>query len=161
MIVNKLAEHKTAAEKEIAFKTARKNGERAWRSNGKSVSLKRVRIENVEFIAGLWRVQNPFPYKVQNVRNTDFVLYDKLPNKEKNLFEFYRAAQVAYNCYGPFVLSGSDKVVARYTTDDKVYWSYGNTVEQARAFLGIRLYDEYMGLIHSVACQNCDQRQKK
>ena len=50
MIVNKLAEHKTAAEKEIAFKTARKNGERAWRSNGKSVSLKRVRIENVEFI---------------------------------------------------------------------------------------------------------------
>lgn len=161
MITNELSAHKTVAEKEAAFKAARKNGERAWRSNGRSISLKRVRMENVEYIAGLWRVQNPFPYEIQHVRNADFVLHDKLPNKEKNLFEFYKASQVCCNCYGYFMVPESNKIVAKYTTDAQTYWSYGNSIEQARAFLGIRLYDEYMDLIHSAACQNCAQRQKK
>ena len=51
--------------------------------------------------------------------------------------------------------------VAKYTTDQGTYWSYGNTIEQARAFLGIKLYDEYMDLIHTHACKNQFAHQKK
>lgn len=29
--------------------------------------------------------------------------------------------------------------------------AYGQTIEQARAFLGIKMYDEYQDLIHSAA----------
>ena len=61
---------------------------------------------------------------------------------------------VGLNCYGRFIVGGPEVIVAKYDTDRGTYWSYGPTLEQARAFLGIKLYDEYMDLIHSVACKN-------
>lgn len=139
----------------------RRAGVLAYKSDGTTVPLESVKLSNVEFVAGLWRVQNPFPHKIQEVRGTKFVLTERLPHIEKNLFEFYRASMVSENCYGPFITPGATHVVAKYITDHGAYWSYGNTIEQARAFLGIRLYDEYMDLIHSVACRNTLTRDQK
>ena len=139
----------------------RRAGVLAYKSDGTTVPLESVKLSNVEFVAGVWRVQNPFPYKIQEVRGTKFVLTERLPHIEKNLFEFYRASMVSENCYGKYI-SGSPKyIVAKYTTDHGTYWSYGDTIEQARAFLGIRLYDEYMDLIHAHACKKQLSRQKK
>lgn len=158
---NKFAQYKNLTEHTLKFITDQRNGDVAYAENGKCVPLWNLQPSDVEFVAGLWRIQNKFEHKIQNVRGSDFVLHDRLPNKEKNLFEFYRASLISCNCYGYFMVPGATKVVAKYTTDEQTYWSYGNSIEQARAFLGIRLYDEYMDLIHSVACQNCAQRQKK
>ena len=139
----------------------RRAGVLAYKSDGTTVPLESVKLSNVEFVAGLWRVQNPFPHKIQEVRGTKFVLTERLPHIEKNLFEFYRASMVSENCYGPFITPGATHVVAKYITDHGTYWSYGTTIEQARAFLGIKLYDEYMDLIHAHACKKQLSRQKK
>lgn len=138
----------------------RRAGVLAYKSDGTTVPLESVKLSNVEFVAGLWRVQEPFPHKIQEVRGAKFVLIERLPHVEKNLFEFYRASMVSENCYGPFIVPGTH-IVAKYTTDRGAYWSYGNTIEQARAFLGIKLYDEYMDLIHSVACRKTLVRGQK
>ena len=161
---NKLSEHKTLREKEVAYRGDCIKGARlamAYSSNGTTVPLVDVDISNVEFIGGLWRVQDKFPHKIQYVRGEPFVLQGRLARTERNHFEFYRAARVGYNCYGPYIVSNSPLVVAKYATDCQTYWAYGATVEQARAFLGIKLYDEYMDLIHAVACKNCNADRQK
>lgn len=140
--------------KELLFRIHCERGALAYSSDGNTRPLKNCDINNVKLIAGLWRVQNKFEHKIQNVRGKEFVLLEKINRTEKNLFEFYRAAMVATNCYGRFFVGGAEQIVAKYETDKQTYWSYGNTIEQARAFLGIRLYDEYSDLIHSVACQD-------
>ena len=163
MTRNKLATHKTIAEKERAYNDAIQNERSvmAYRSGDTKAPLINYPMNDVEFIGGLWRVQNQFPYEVQDVRDKQFVLGAKLPHQEKNLFEFYSAMMVSENCYGKSLSVGSKYIVAKYTTDNGTYWSYGTTIEQARAFLGIKLYDEYMDLIHAHACKKQLLRQKK
>lgn len=163
MMQNKLAEHKTFAEKETAYRRACLNSTNqvmAYHSDGGKEPLINVDVSRVEYIGGLWRVQNPMPRNIQTVRGCLFVLDAKLPRSESNHFEFYRAYRVATNCYGP-IISDVPMIVAKYVTDKNTYWSYGNTLEQARAFLGIKLYDEYQDLIHSVACASQKTHQKK
>lgn len=163
MTRNKLSNHKTLAEKERAYHRAcmdSANQAFAYYSDGHKAPLMNIDVSQVEFIAGLWRVQNPFPHNVQEVRGKLFTLSERLDYKEKNLFEFYRAYPVCENCYGAFVASEAH-IVAKYTTDKETYWAYGKTIEQARAFLGIKLYDEYMDQIHNIACKNTIARQKK
>ena len=106
MTRNKLATHKTIAEKQQAYNNAILCSHQkimAHRSDGTTIPLADVNISDVEFIAGLWRVQDSFPYKIQNVRDKSFVLHEKLDYQEKNLFEFYRASIVTQNCYGYFM----------------------------------------------------------
>ena len=152
---NKFATHKTIDEKKRAYRAACVDSKRqalAHRSDGTTVPLADVNVNDVEFIGGLWRLQNPFTYKIQDVRGIEFVLLNKLPHTEKTLFEFYRAAVVGENCYGRY-LTDTSYIVAKYTTDDGEFWGYGSTIEQARAFLGVKLYDEYKDLIHQHACR--------
>lgn len=160
-MLNKLATHQNIAEKSRDFVLARKNDECAMRSDGTKVPLKDIRFEDVEFVGGMWRVQNKFPHTIQHVRNRDFVLQERLPRQERNHFEFYKATMVGYNCYGPFLIENASRIVAKYDTKHGTYWSYGDTIEQARAFLGIKLYDEYQDLIHSVVCAVENVQQKK
>ena len=154
MMKNKLSTHKTPGEKLSQYHTDIANNTVAYRSNMTTVPLSKCPPETVEFIGGLWRVQDIFPHKIQEVRDDLFVLIERLPRQERNLFEFYRAQRVSQNCYGYHMVSGLSQIVAKYTTDKGTYWAYGSTVEQARAFLGIKLYDEYSDIIHSVACKN-------
>lgn len=164
MIQNKMSTHKTFAEKERAYHGDCVKGwtqVMAYRSNGTTIPLVSVDVSDVEFIGGLWRIQDKFPHKIQDVRGDPFVLFERIPRNERNHFEFYRAARVGYNCYGPYIVGGPTQIVAKYTTDNHTYWAYGATVEQARAFLGIKLYDEYMDLIHSVACKKSNPVNQK
>lgn len=151
---NPLAFHKSYDEKARAFQAAVSAATTATDDSGHTHPLGTLNIDDVEFISGAWRVQNKFPHKIQEVRGEEFVLTEKLNRTEKNLFDFYRARMVGLNCYGRFIVGGPEVIVAKYDTDRDTYWSYGPTLEQARAFLGIKLYDEYMDLIHSVACKN-------
>lgn len=112
--------------------------------------------DKVDKIGGCWRIQNQFPYKITRIRDKDMVLMKKLNRVENTLFEFWEAKLVGYNCYGPFVFENNevDYIVAKYETDNATYWGYGKTLESARAYLGIKIYDEYKDIIHAVACKN-------
>lgn len=154
IVKNKLATHKTPAEKRIAFDQARQNNECAVRSDLTQVPLKQLDMAQVEFIGGRWRVQNDFPYEIQTIRKREMVLLKKLPYQERMPFEYYAASAVSWNCHGPYIFPNPEYIVAKYTTDDGVFWGYGATIEKARAFLGIKLYDTYMDLIHAHACKN-------
>lgn len=158
---NKYSVHKNIADKTRDFVVARKQGGWALKSDGTRVPLTDVRFEEVEFISGRWCVQDTFPHTVQLIRDRELVLADKLSHAERIPFEYWRAYTVGENCFGYFLSSNPDTIVAKYETDDGVYWSYGKTIEQARAFLGIKLFDEYMDLIHATACKKTKQRQKK
>lgn len=149
----------TNDDKIYAYSTACLNGAVAHRPDYTTVPLKTLNPAQVEFIGGLWRVQTPCDYNVQNVRGKDLIIGARLPHQEKTFFEYYEASLLTFNCYGP-LKPCFDSVVAKYTTDHGTYWSYGRNIADARAFLGIRLYDEYMDLIHSVACQKTAQKSK-
>lgn len=158
---NKFAEHKNIADKTKDFVTARKNGGFAVGADGKPVPLTDVKFENVEFICGLWRIQESFPHTTQKVRDIEVVLAEKLSHTERIPFEYWRAYRIGENCYGRYLFAKPDVIVAKYETDNGTYWGYGNTIEQARAFLGIKLFDEHMDLIHAAACRNARNNQKK
>ncbi len=154
---NKFATHKTFEEKKYAYWKAcfdSRNQATAYRSDGSTTGLICVDVADVEFIGGLWRVQEPFPHKIQRIRDKDVVLAEKLPHIERIPFEYYCAYTIGENCYGKYLLAKPDLIVAKYQTDDGVYWGYGDTIEQARAFLGIKLFDEYMNVIHAAACRD-------
>lgn len=131
---------------------------KAVTENGHKITLgkKGAKLDDVDLVAGLWRVQKKFPYEIVRVRDIDVVLMDKIQHTESTNFEYWNAKLVGYNCYGPFIFSGKkhDFIVARYDTDQGSYWGYGQTIEAARAFLGLKLYDEYKDVIHSIACKN-------
>lgn len=159
---NSFTEHKTEKEKLAALNQAIKNNELAQRSDLTTLPLADFAKmpEKVEFVRGIWRVQDPFLYTIQEVRGMNFVLLEKMPHTEKTLFEFYKAKIVSENSYGRY-LADCQYIVAKYTTKDGEFWGYGRTIEQARAFLGVKLYDEYKHLIHAHACADREFGHKK
>ena len=151
MIRNSLSELKTDSQKVAAYIRDRHKKELvlAYKSDGTTVPLKEVRLKKVEFVGGLWRVQNDFPYTIENVRKKDFVIGNKLPYTERTLFDFYEAYSICENCYGKYKRSIPDYIVAKYDTNRGTYCAYGKTIEDARAYLGIKLYDEFQDVIHA------------
>ena len=114
--------------------------------------------ELVDKVGGVWRIQNKFPYEITRVRDKDMVLGKKLDRVENTLFEYYSAREVNYNCYGPFVFENNNYVVAKYETDNETLLGYGKTLEDARAYLGLKLYDEYKDVIHAIVCRSRTKR---
>ncbi|MBO4625892.1 MAG: hypothetical protein J5679_01280 [Alphaproteobacteria bacterium] len=153
---NPLDEYKNTRKKSAALLRAHENNVMAIDSRGNEKPIKDFEMNKLAFVAGLWRVQVNFPHEITRVRDKDMVLIEKLDHQETTLFEFYRAKLLGYNCYGPFVIKDSkyDYIVAKYVTDNKTYWAYGRTIEQARAFMGIKLYDEYKDVINTIACKD-------
>ena len=118
-------------------------------ANGTRMLLSSVGRTRVKFVAGLWRMQNThYGYNITQVRDKQFILGDKINHSEKNLFEYYYASEVSKNCYG-LMKPHFDYIVAKYDTDNGPMWSYGATIEQARAFLGIALFDKHIDMIHA------------
>lgn len=131
---------------------------KAFTSNGHTITLgdRGAKLENVDMVAGLWRVQKKFPHKITRVRDKDMVLMNKINHNENTKFEYWTAKQVDYNCYGPFITKGRnyDYIVSRCITDKGEFWGYGTTIESARAFLGLKIWDEYRDVIHdAVFCK--------
>ena len=151
--------YKTEQEKTQFYNNAKGYGACALDENNTYYPLYAFPQNEVDFIAGLWRVQRKFNKQIQMVRGKAFVLLGKIDKQEKNLFEYYSAATVGNNCYGLYSSMIPDYVVAKYDTDNGTLWSYGTTLEQARAFLGIALFDKHVDLIHAAERKNI-QRQK-
>lgn len=158
---NPLAPNWTSKEKKEHYDIAVTTGALAYRGNNTTVPLKTVAPGDVEFIGGLWRVQHKLHYDLFQIRDANFILGPRINVQEKNYFEYFQiASEPTYNCYGPIGAPIFNMVAARYKTNQGEFWSYGNTVPAARAFLGISLYDKYMDLIHSVACNQGRPRSK-
>ena len=126
---------------------------KAVTANGRKITLGKrgAKLENVDKVAGLWRIQTKFPHKITRVRDKDVVLIKKSKQKDSTNFKYWEAKVVGYNCHGPFIFSGEkpDLIVARYDTDDGPLWGYGATIEAARAFLGLKIWDKYKDVIHA------------
>lgn len=159
MIRNKLSKQ-SDAERRVAYDRDRLMQKKAFFRDGMSIFLDNIAVDRVEFIGGLWRVQDRFDHPIQVVRDREYVLGEKLNRIESNRFEYYRAMRVCNNCYGLSCGPEICDIVAKYETDNGTYWAYGDTIEQARAFLGIRLYDKYMDVIHTAECQKKLQNKK-
>lgn len=138
---------------------------KAITANGRRITLgkKGAKLENVDFVGGLWRVQKKFPYKITRVRDKDMVLMEKIQHTEKTNFNYWRAKLVGYNCYGPFIIEGNrnDFIVSRCVTDKGEFWGYGTTIESARAFLGLKIWDELRDVIHAAVFKNVSQNKIK
>ncbi len=146
--------YKNIEEKRIAFELGVEDGMNAYIGFKEYIPLgaRGAEFNDVEFIGGLWRVQKKFPYEITNVRDRQFVLLEKLPRTEKNKFEYYLAALATWGGTGCSAdVSHPDWIVAKYETPRGTFMSYGQTIEQARAFLAISIYDEYQDLIHGAA----------
>ena len=140
------------------YDTDSENGIYAYASNGNRVPLSKIGRGGVRFIAGAWRVQNVRGgLNVQVVRDKKFILGEILNIHEKNKFEYYRAAEYYENCYGVMEPVYS-YVVAKYDTDNGPIWGYGTSVEQARAFLGIALFDANIRIIHAASRSKLDKQ---
>lgn len=147
----------TVAEKRALYNRAIESGAVAYTGFQQSVPLGAPGAEfnDVEFIAGLWRVQNKFPYEITNVREKDFVLIKKLPHHERTNFEYYSAAALVWGGNGCSAdVKHPNWIVAKYETPHGVCWSYGRTIEEARAFMGIKLCDEFQDLFHTATFEN-------
>mgnify|MGYP007069881901 CR=1 FL=1 len=160
MATNPLAEYynpkksnkENAAAKRIAYNNALDAGAVAYIGFNEYEPLENFDFNDVEKTGGLWRVQHKIPYEITDVRDRQFVLVKKLPYAERTRFDFYAAASVVWGGAGASAdIAHPSWIVARYETPRGTYMSYGQTIEQARAFLGIRLYDEYQDLIHNAA----------
>ncbi|MBR4475814.1 MAG: hypothetical protein IKP05_04025 [Alphaproteobacteria bacterium] len=153
---NPLDEYKNTRKKSAALLRARENNEMAIDSHGNEKPVKDFKINQLAFVGGLWRIQEELPLPITRIRDKDMILTKKIDHTETTLFEFFRGKEVKYNCYGPFVIQDDkyDYIVAKYETDKKTYWSYGKSIEQARAFMGIKMYDEYKDVINTIACKN-------
>ncbi len=161
---NPLDEYKNSKEKSAALLRARENNLMAIDSNGNEKPVERfymgyeltfVDKNELAFVGGMWRIQDKLPLPITRVRGKDMILTKKIDHTEKTLFDFYRGKEVKYNCYGPFVIQDDkyDYIVAKYETDKEIYWAYGKSIEEARAFMGIKLYDEYKDVINTIACK--------
>lgn len=153
---NPLDEYKNSRIKSNKWQIACENNEMAINSENESLPVKNFKIKDLAFVAGLWRVQQKCSYKITRVRDKDMILMDKINHVENTLFEFWNAKEVVYNCYGICMSSNEkpDFIVAKYDTDKGTMLGYGQTLEQARAFLGLKLYDEYKDVINAIACAN-------
>jgi hypothetical protein len=151
MNFNPMDEYKDKAEKTKAWKNAVKNNIYAIDFMGNKYPVKDYSVEQLAFVAGLWRIQDKLPHEITHVRDRDFVLIKKLDYKENTLFDFYNAKHVSYNCYGPFILnvSETDYIVTKYETDKGAYLRLDKTLEDALKFC-----DEYNQLLNAVACKN-------
>ncbi len=146
--------YSTVAEKRVAYNRALSDGAVAYIGFNQTIPLGAPGAEfnEVEFIGGLWRVQKKFPYEITEVRDRQFVLVEKLPRTEKNKFEYYKAALATWGGTGCSAdILHPDWIVAKYETPRGTFMSYGQSIEQARAFLAISIYDEYQNLIHGAA----------
>lgn len=100
--------------------------------------------QNVDFIGGLWRVQNRFNHKITKIHDKEFVIGEKierskLPKEEIPIFDYYTAATLGLNCYG-YILGEFNHIVANC---GKV-WAYGKDIAMARSKLSGKVMDLIM-----------------
>ena len=157
-------------EKRIAFELSVEDGMNAYTGSGECIPLggPGAELNDVEYIAGLWVVQNKKLFDSVNVQERDFVLLDRLDRKEHTHFEFYSAASVNLGRYGlACSLKDKDYIVSKYETGRGTFYAYGcqlldgkpKALATARAQLAEQVYIAYKDLI--IADTSRAQKTKK
>ena len=161
---NPVPEGEARITKGVIFSVDEQNGVKAVAENRSAITLGKsgAKLEQVDRINGVWHIQNKFPHEITIVRKRDMVLLKKLDREEHTGFEFYTAKHVGYNCFGPFVSKGNgyDYIVAKCNTDRGPFWGYGKTMDDARAYLCLKLYDECQDAILGMLCSKIRKNQK-
>ena len=161
---NPVPEGEARITKGVIFSVDEQNGVKAVAENRSAITLGKsgAKLEQVDRINGVWHIQNKFPHEITCVRKKDMVLLKKLDREEHTGFEFYTAKHVGYNCFGPFVSKGNgyDYIVAKCNTDRGPFWGYGKTMDDARAYLCLKLYDECQDAILGMLCSKIRKNQK-
>ena len=150
MIRNSYSDLKTDTQKFAQYMRDKNKKETvyAYKSDGSRIPLNDCRLINLEHVAGLWRIQDEFPYEIEIVRGKPFVIGKKLPHTERTLFDFYEAFRVCENCYGKYLFKTEQNyIVAKTVTSRGTFSSYGKTIEDVRAYLGIKLCDVFQDVI--------------
>ncbi|MBR4507048.1 MAG: hypothetical protein IKP24_00775 [Alphaproteobacteria bacterium] len=125
-----------------------KNGVRAYSYDDVCMPLADVDLDKyiVKYIAGLWRMRTKpvKTYTITNVYDKRFVLGPEIKINERDEFNFkyYYAALEKYDLFG--VLEPTfDWYVARCNTKKGRMMRYGETREEARAFLRGAIMDAF------------------
>lgn len=158
-VVNDLADYgKDIAKKREKYNVDVDNRVYAYQKEGAPVLLREVDFNDVDFIGGVWRVQEPFDargYQMVEIRDKKFVLLNKLPRQERTKFEFYNAASVNWGAFG--LVSDFEPVfiIAKYDTNRGVFYSYRckltdpYALENARAHLAGKVLEAYQDLVEN------------
>ena len=80
---NPLAQYTTATEKHNLYTQSCATNTVAYKSDESRIPLRDVPEHNVEFIGGLWRVQDDFKYKITKIRDRKMILGQRIQHAEK------------------------------------------------------------------------------
>lgn len=147
--------YRNVAEKRAAYNLALDRHEFAYIDSQNYVRLGThgAEFNDVEYIAGLWRVQTKLGCDVIQIQDKEFVLLDRLNRKEHTDFEFYNAASVTWWAYGQTCGLTPDYIIAKYETNRGTFYAYGcrltdqNALSKARAHLAGKLFEAYQDII--------------
>ena len=115
----------------------------------------------VKYIAGLWRAREKptQDYTITTVYEKRFVLGPEIKVDERDDFNFkyYYAALVKYDLFG-VLMPDFNMYVAQCNTKQGVMMRYGQTREEARAFLRGAIMDTFAGDIASIVLGKYKQK---
>lgn len=120
----------------------------AYSYDGKRIPLTSVDLKKhlAKFIAGLWRFRDKPTknYKVVRVHDRNLILGKKLDIQERDdfKFEYYTASAEKYDLFGVLV-PDFNLYVAKCHTNKGIMLRYGETREDARAFLRGAIMDVF------------------
>lgn len=130
------------------YETDITKGVYAYSYNDERIPLTAVDLKNhlVKFIAGLWRFRDKPTknYNVVKVHDRNLILGEKLDIQERDdfNFEYYTASAAKYDIFGVLV-PNFNLYVAKCYTKKGVMLRYGETREDARAFLRGAIMDVF------------------
>ncbi|MDL2295350.1 hypothetical protein LJC18_00850 [Lachnospiraceae bacterium OttesenSCG-928-E19] len=148
-IPNPLIELKDKCKKDKYWIDVNNPDVRAMHASGDSERLGKLLIDKVEFIGGLWRVQNEYDFSNvvsihDSKKKTDrhFKLLKELDIREHNNFTYYDARELVCNCYG-WREGPVPYFVTNYEIFGQNHWAFNTQQEGSRAFLSARKSDVF------------------
>ncbi|MBP5485228.1 MAG: hypothetical protein J6Y07_00775 [Alphaproteobacteria bacterium] len=149
--------YKNIEEKRAAFEWAVDYEDAVAWIDGKPVPLggPGAELNDVEYVAGLWRVQNKEQYDTISVQEREFVLLDRLTRTEHTNFEYYSAAHVGWTGCGRSCDNKPGYIIGKYETGRGTFYAYGcqwadgskEALATARAHLAGQVVLAYQDLI--------------
>jgi len=166
IINTELSDFKTVAEKRAAYNKGLDNQDIVLLPGGGTTLLgsEGAKFNDVDFLGGLWRVQQPFDsrgypvitiYDNKNKKDLRFVLLQKLDRQEHTNFVYYNAASVIWGAHGLSCSFEPTYIIAKYATNRGLFYSYrckltdSNALENARAHLAGNVLAAYQDVIEA------------
>ena len=148
------------------FNESCKNGVYAYSYDDMRMPLRDVDLDKyiVKYIAGLWRMRTrpTKSYTITTVYDKKFVLGPEIPVSERDDFKFkyYYAAMERYDMFGVLEPKFNWYVAKCYTRHGRMM-RYGQTREEARAFLRGAIMDRFAPNIASIVLSEKQNKKVK